>query len=117
MEIFGLPLHPLIVHAAVVFVPLAALGGLLVTFFPRLRARYGWLTAAFGLEAAVSALAARLSGSATHTPRIWRYYWDSIEACAPPASILQTLRAAGLENVDRHVELGTFSEYRARKPG
>ncbi len=62
-------------------------------------------------------LAAWLSGSGTHTPKIWRYYWDSIEACAPPASILQTLRAAGLENVDRHVELGTFSEYRARKPG
>ena len=62
-------------------------------------------------------LAAWLSGSGTHTPKIWRYYWDSIEACAPPASIMQTLRTAGLENVDRYVELGTFSEYRARKPG
>ena len=30
---------------------------------------------------------------------------------------MQTLRTAGLENVDRYVELGTFSEYRARKPG
>ena len=61
-------------------------------------------------------LAARLSGSATHTPRIWRYYWDSIEACAPPARILETLRAAGLVEANRYVELGIFSEYRARKP-
>ena len=58
-----------------------------------------------------------LSGSGSHTPKIWRYYWDSIEACAPPHSILETLRAAGLTDVNRYVELGTFSEYRARKPG
>ena len=64
MDIIGLPLHPLIVHAAVVFIPLAALGGLLITFSARLRARYGWLTAAFGLVAAVSALVARISGEA-----------------------------------------------------
>lgn len=62
-------------------------------------------------------LAAWLSRSATHTPRIWRYYWDSIEACAPPERIMNTLRAAGLTDVDRYVELGTCSEYRARKPG
>ncbi|MDO5624792.1 MAG: class I SAM-dependent methyltransferase [Pseudomonadota bacterium] len=61
-------------------------------------------------------LAARLSGSARHTPRIWRYYWDSIEACAPPARILDTLRAAGFADVRRHVELGVCSEYTATKP-
>ena len=61
-------------------------------------------------------LAARLSGSAAQTPRIWRYYWDSIEACAPPARILETMRAAGLVQVERHVELGIFSEYRAQAP-
>ena len=60
-------------------------------------------------------LAARLSGSAAHTPRIWRYYWDSIEACAPPARIVQALRDAGFAQVDRHVELGVFSEYRATR--
>lgn len=61
-------------------------------------------------------LAARLSGSGTHTPRIWRYYWDSIEACASPQSILDTLNAAGLSDANRYVELGIFSEFRARKP-
>lgn len=61
-------------------------------------------------------LMARLSGAGAHTPRIWRYYWDSIEACAPPARIMDTLQAAGLSEVNRYVELGIFSEYRARKP-
>lgn len=62
MDLFGLPLHPLIVHAAVVFVPIAALGGLLMVAVPGLRPRYGWLTAAIAAAAALSALAARFSG-------------------------------------------------------
>ncbi|MEO8249503.1 MAG: methyltransferase domain-containing protein, partial [Burkholderiales bacterium] len=60
-------------------------------------------------------LMAKWSGAQSSTPRIWRYYWDSIEACAPPARILATLAAAGLIHVDRHTELGVFSEYRAQK--
>jgi len=42
--VFGLPLHPLVVHAVVVLVPLAALGGVLTAVSARLRRRYGWLT-------------------------------------------------------------------------
>ncbi len=38
---FGLPLHPLIVHATVVFVPLAALSVLAAAFLPRFRAWAG----------------------------------------------------------------------------
>ena len=60
-------------------------------------------------------LLARLAGVQTATPKIWRYYWDSIEACAPPARIEATLRAAGFAEVRRHVELGIFSEYQAQK--
>ena len=39
----GLPLHPLIVHATVVFVPLSVLGALVVVLFPAARRRYGSL--------------------------------------------------------------------------
>ncbi len=46
---------------------------------------------------------------------IWRYYWDSIEACVPPEQVVATLSAAGLRQVNRHVEVGVFSEYQARK--
>jgi demethylmenaquinone methyltransferase / 2-methoxy-6-polyprenyl-1,4-benzoquinol methylase len=49
-------------------------------------------------------------------PKLMRYYWDTIEACVPPASILDALAAAGFVNVIRYVEHGMFSEYRASKP-
>ena len=61
-------------------------------------------------------LAAWLTRSARETPQLWRYYWDSIEACVPPERILDTLRAVGFQDVGRHVELGCCSEYQARKP-
>ena len=50
-EILGIPLHPLVVHAAVVFVPLAVLGTLLFTAVPRWRRGYGWLVVAVSLVA------------------------------------------------------------------
>ena len=62
-------------------------------------------------------LASRMRGVKSNTPKIWRYYWDSIEACAPPPRILDTLRAVGFTEVKRHTELGIFSEYTATKPG
>lgn len=62
-------------------------------------------------------LAARLVARHRDTPELMRYYWDTIEACASPPVILAALRQAGFEDVNRRVELGVFSEYRARKPG
>lgn len=61
-EVFGLPLHPLVVHAAVVFVPLAALGTLLFTTVPRWRQTYGWLVVAVSAVAAGTVPLAALSG-------------------------------------------------------
>ena len=51
------------------------------------------------------------------TPKLMRYYWDTIEACVPPERVLATLKHAGFVSVQRHVEAGIFSEYRAVKPG
>jgi demethylmenaquinone methyltransferase / 2-methoxy-6-polyprenyl-1,4-benzoquinol methylase len=62
-------------------------------------------------------LAARLVARHRDTPELMRYYWDTIEACASPPVILAALTQAGFEDVNRRVELGVFSEYRARKPG
>lgn len=42
MTVFGLPLHPLIVHATVVVVPTAALAMLLAAFWPRFRRWASW---------------------------------------------------------------------------
>jgi demethylmenaquinone methyltransferase / 2-methoxy-6-polyprenyl-1,4-benzoquinol methylase len=46
---------------------------------------------------------------------LWRYFWDSIEACVPPEQVLATLNATGLTQVVRHLEIGIFSEYQATK--
>jgi len=50
------------------------------------------------------------------TPLLMHYYWDTIAACVPPETILQALAAAGFRDLARHVDLGIFSAYRARKP-
>jgi demethylmenaquinone methyltransferase/2-methoxy-6-polyprenyl-1,4-benzoquinol methylase len=58
---------------------------------------------------------ARLVARRRDTAQLWRYYWDTIEACIPPAAVLAALRDAGFRNVDRKVALGIFSEYPATK--
>jgi demethylmenaquinone methyltransferase / 2-methoxy-6-polyprenyl-1,4-benzoquinol methylase len=58
---------------------------------------------------------AKLVAHKPQTAELWRYYWDTIEACAPPEAVLRTLADAGLTSAERHVELGIFSEYRATK--
>jgi len=59
-------------------------------------------------------LLARVVSRAEASPMLWRYYWDTIEACVPPAQVMGTLVSQGLLDVERHVEVGIFSEYRAR---
>jgi demethylmenaquinone methyltransferase / 2-methoxy-6-polyprenyl-1,4-benzoquinol methylase len=49
-------------------------------------------------------------------PKLMRYYWDTIEACASPGVIMAAIRDAGFVDVERTVSLGIFSEYCARKP-
>jgi hypothetical protein len=44
-NLWGLPAHPLIVHAIVALVPLTAAGAVVSTFFTGIRARIGWLVA------------------------------------------------------------------------
>ena len=40
-QLFGLPAHPLVVHAAVVLLPLAAIATVVLAFLPRYRRTYG----------------------------------------------------------------------------
>jgi len=41
------------------------------------------------------------------------YYWDTIEHCVDPPTILEALAATGFSSPARRVELGIFSEYGA----
>lgn len=64
MEIAFPPAHPLVVHVAVVLLPLVALGAIVIVFFRRARERYGSLLAIGAVVAAAATIAARLSGEA-----------------------------------------------------
>jgi demethylmenaquinone methyltransferase/2-methoxy-6-polyprenyl-1,4-benzoquinol methylase len=81
--------------------PTGRLGGFLFRlYFGRI---YPWLT--------------RLFTRSNDAREMMRYYWETMDACVPPDTVLQALAAAGLTNVKRNVVLGLFSEYTAIKPG
>jgi hypothetical protein len=61
-ELFGLPAHPLVVHAAVVLLPLAALATLVSAAVPRLRAHYAPAALAVALAATLAVGLAQGSG-------------------------------------------------------
>lgn len=61
-DVMGLPLHPLVVHAVVVLLPLAAVGLVLCAVVNRWRARYLGLTVLLGLAGTVSAYVAATAG-------------------------------------------------------
>lgn len=70
-EFMGLPLHALVVHAAVVFIPLQVLAALLYAFVPALR-RYvcmWWIVLGLAVVGPAVAWVARLSGNE------YKAYW------------------------------------------
>lgn len=66
-QINGLPVHVLVVHAAVVFVPLLGLGAIVYALVTRWRSRVGWAVALLAVAAPLAALAAKLSGEELQT--------------------------------------------------
>lgn len=63
-EVWGLPLHPLVIHAVVVLVPLAAIGALVMVLRPRLSKRFGVIVVIGAVLAAVASVVAKESGEA-----------------------------------------------------
>ena len=91
-------------------------GRLCILEITRPQSRFGrWLLKNYmrGVIPLLTRFVSRQKDAAT----IWRYFWDSIEACVPPEQVVATLSAAGLTQVRRHLELGVFSEYQAIKAG
>lgn len=66
-SITGLPLHPLVVHAAVVVLPLSAVALIVIVAVPAWRQRFGWLTMAGLAAGTVAAFVAKESGEALAT--------------------------------------------------
>ena len=79
----GLPLHPLVVHATVVLVPLAVLGALVVVLWPAGRRRYGSLVVLTAVVATVCTVAAEQSG-------------EALEHTMPPNPAVAIHAAAGM---------------------
>jgi demethylmenaquinone methyltransferase/2-methoxy-6-polyprenyl-1,4-benzoquinol methylase len=44
-----------------------------------------------------------------------RYYWETMDACVPPDTVVAALRTAGFAEVKLKLTLGLFSEYGAIK--
>jgi hypothetical protein len=63
-ELFGLPAHPLVVHAAVVLLPLAAVATLACAALPRARRTYAPVALALALAATLAVGLAQGSGEA-----------------------------------------------------
>ncbi|MCB1888390.1 MAG: class I SAM-dependent methyltransferase [Rhodocyclaceae bacterium] len=62
---------------------------------------------------------ARAAGGGAETSRLWRYYWDTIDACAPHEQVVATLKEAGFSDARRHIAhapLPMLAEYQAVKP-
>ncbi len=81
-EVAGVPLHPLVVHAVVVLLPLAATGVLLMAVVPSWRGRYGSLVAVTALVGTALVPVATMSG-------------EELEETVPATDALE-----------RHTELG-----------
>lgn len=88
-------------------------GRLVILEFTRPRSKVTFQISRFYLRRVVPALA-RLRGRKART--LMEYFWDTIEHCVPPETILDALSASGFENVGRSGQIQLFSEYLAFKP-
>lgn len=90
-------------------------GRLLILEITRPKTRWGMLLLKTYMRLFVPTIARFVSRGAS-TSLLWRYYWDTIEACMAPEAVMAALREAGFTDVKRYVELGIFSEFTATKP-
>lgn len=56
-------------------------------------------------------LATRIGTGSADAERMMKYYWDTIDNCVPPATILDALAKAGFSNHGRVTTGGIFNDY------
>lgn len=88
-SIGGIPLHPLVVHAVVVLIPLAALGVMAIALVPKWRGRFGVLVVGVAAFATVMVPVATSSG-------------EQLQESRPDSEL-----------IDKHAELGNAALYSA----
>ena len=87
-------------------------GRLLILEFTKPTSRLMFHASRFYLRRVVPALA-RLRGRKART--LMEYFWDTVEHCVPPETIIDALGASGFETVVRSGQIQLFSEYLALK--
>lgn len=112
------PAHPLVVHLAVVLLPLVALGAIVIVLSRRARERYGSLVAIGAVVAAAATIGARLSGEAlagttTGTGTLGAHmFWGLIApwpAAALALSLIGYLLVARSQNLPLQRALGVVT--------
>ena len=63
-SVAGLPLHPLVIHASIVLIPLVAIGALVMSYLPSFSRRYGKMILIIAIVAQVSLFLAKVTGEA-----------------------------------------------------
>ena len=92
-QINGLPVHALVLHAAVVFVPLLALGAIVYALVGPWRPKIGWAVLLLGIVAPICTFVAKQSGQQLYN------------RLAPHMS------ANGKKLLDEHMHFGTNTFY------
>ena len=85
-------------------------GRLLLLEITRPRSRAALLATRLYLGQVVPVLTGAFTRS-RDARRLFQYYWDTIQHCVPPETILAALADAGFVGAERSVVLGIFSEY------
>ncbi|AGZ46241.1 DUF2231 domain-containing protein [Actinoplanes friuliensis] len=93
-QINGMPVHALVIHAAVVFVPLLALLAIVYAVLPRWRSKIGWAAVLLAIAAPVTAGVSMASGGKLRERLIGN------GMSGPP-----------LEAIDDHMGFGTLTFY------
>ena len=88
----GLPVHALVLHAAVVFIPLLALGAVVYAIVPRWRSRISWAVLLLAIVAPVCAFVTRESGV---------HLYNRV--------IARGISPAGRRILDNHMHFGTLT--------
>ena len=90
-------------------------GRLLVLEIGRPRGRLGFAGLKFYFNRVLPGLS-RLVSPGTSLAALMKYYWETIETCVAPATILHQLANSGFAEPTCATELGMFHAYQARRP-
>jgi uncharacterized membrane protein len=90
-QVNGLPVHALVLHAAVIFIPLLALGAVVYAIVPPWRSRTWWAALLLALVAPVCAFVTRESGVALYN------------------RVISRTSPAGRRIIDNHMNFGTLT--------